>query len=166
MAGHERSATDGGDPVRVRPGDISAVDAVAELWVRLATDQRAYGSHLLAEPNRQLARDAAAQHAVTGGLLVARDDDEVVGFVTFSKEQGDYDVDSRRGLVHDLFVDEQYRGRGVGGRLLAAAEDRLAADDVTHVSLEAMAGNTDARRFYERNGYEVFRVEMEKEIRD
>ena len=140
-------------------------DAVADLWVKLAADQRAYGSHLLAEPNRQLARDAAAQHAVTGGLLVARaGDDEVVGFVTFSKEQGDYEVDSQRGLVHDLFVDEQYRSRGVGGRLLAAAEDRLAADGVTHVSLEAMAENTAARRFYERHGYEVFRVEMEKNI--
>lgn len=166
MARRERPATDGGDPVSVKPGDISVADAVADLWVRLAADQRAYDSHLLAAPNRRLARDAAAQHAVTGGLVVARAGDNVVGFVTFSKEQGDYEVDSRRGLVHDLFVAERHRGRGVGGRLLAAAEERLAADGVAYVSLEAMAANTDARRFYERHGYEVFRVEMEKRLEE
>lgn len=172
--GEERRdrATDGGEEhrttdsnsVRVEPGDISVADEVAELWVRLADDQRAYGSHLLPESNRQLARDSAAQHAVTGGLLVAHDRGDLVGFITFSKEQGDYDVDSRRGLVHDLFVRPDYRNAGIGTRLLVGAEKRLAADGVDRVSLEAMASNTDARRFYERHGYELFRVELEKRL--
>ena len=150
--------------VTVEPGDISVADRVAELWVALAADQRAHGSHLRAASNRELARDAVAQHAVTGGLLVARDDDEIVGFVTFSKEQGDYDVDSRRGLIHDIFVTEPYRGRGVGGRLLDAAEERLASDGIEYVCLEVLANNAAARRFYERQGYEQFRVEMEKSL--
>lgn len=150
--------------VTVEPGDVSVADRVAELWVALAADQRAHGSHLRAASNRELARDAVAQHAVTGGLLVARDDDEIVGFVTFSKEQGDYDVDSRRGLIHDIFVAESYRDRGVGDRLLSAAEKRLASDGIDHVSLEVLAGNDAARRFYERAGYEPFRIEMEKQL--
>ncbi|MFB6244517.1 MAG: GNAT family N-acetyltransferase, partial [Halobaculum sp.] len=151
--GRDSSRSEG--PVRVEPGDISVADEVADLWVRLASDQRRYGSHLLPESNRQLARDSVAQHAVTGGLFVARCGDELVGFVTFSKEQGDYDVDASRGLVHDLFVCRSHRDEGVGGRLLDAAEERLAADGVDRVSLEAMASNTDARRFYERRGYET-----------
>lgn len=158
------SGGSGAPSVSVEVGDISVADAVADLWVRLAADQRSYGSHLLAEANRQLARDSAAQHAVTGGLLVARVDDELVGFVTFSTEQGDYDVDTDRGLIHDLFVATRYRSRGIGARLLEAAEERLAADGVDRVSLEAMAANTDARRFYERHGYEPFRVELEKTL--
>ena len=151
-------------PVTVEPGDVSVADRVAELWVALAADQRAHGSHLQAATNRDLARDAVAQHAVTGGLVVARADDEIVGFVTFSKEQGDYDVDSRRGLIHDIFVRESYRGRGVGGRLLDAAEERLASDGIEYVSLEVLADNAAARRFYERAGYDEFRVEMEKQL--
>lgn len=150
--------------VTVEPGDVSVADRVAELWVALAADQRAHGSHLQAATNRDLARDAVAQHAVTGGLVVARADDEIVGFVTFSKEQGDYDVDSRRGLIHDIFVRESYRGRGVGGRLLDAAEERLASDGIEYVSLEVLADNAAARRFYERAGYDEFRVEMEKQL--
>ncbi|MEZ3114903.1 GNAT family N-acetyltransferase [Halobaculum sp. MBLA0147] len=166
LDGGDEPVPDGdGEPgVSVEVGDISVADAVADLWVRLAADQRSYGSHLLAETNRQLARDSAAQHAVTGGLLVARVDDELVGFMTFSTEQGDYDVDTDRGLIHDLFVATRYRSRGIGARLLEAAEERLAADGVDRVSLEAMAANTDARRFYERHGYEPFRVELEKTL--
>lgn len=152
------------ETVSVEPGDISVADDVAALWVRLADDQQSYGSHLLAEPNRDLARDSAAQHAVTGGLLVARDGSELVGFITFSKEHGDYDVGVERGLVHDLFVRPSHRDGGIGSRLLNAAERRLANDGIDRVSLEAMASNTDARRFYERHGYEQFRVELEKTL--
>lgn len=152
------------ETVSVEPGDISVADDVAALWVRLADDQQAHGSHLLAESNRDLARDSAAQHAVTGGLLVARDGSELVGFITFSKERGDYDVGVERGLVHDLFVRSSHRDSGIGSRLLNAAERRLANDGIDRVSLEAMASNTDARRFYERHGYEQFRVELEKTL--
>lgn len=158
------SDTPDGEAVSIEPGDISVADDVADMWVRLAEDQQAYGSHLLAKPNRELARDSAAQHAVTGGLLVARDDSELVGFVTFSKERGDYDVGVNRGLVHDLFVAPSHRDSGVGSRLLRGAERQLANDGIDRVSLEAMASNTDARRFYERHGYEQFRVELEKTL--
>ncbi|QZY01103.1 GNAT family N-acetyltransferase [Halobaculum rubrum] len=89
----------------------------------------------------------------------------IVGFVTFGVESGRYDLDVTRGVVYNLFVRERHRGAGVGSRLLAAAESALADAGVDVIALEAMAGNEDARRFYERHGYRPHRVELEKPAR-
>ncbi|QZY04041.1 GNAT family N-acetyltransferase [Halobaculum roseum] len=167
------------------------VDAVADLWVALADGQRSYGTHLAGAENRPDAADAAARAVVTDGLVVARgpdsgeadlDDTEtdgadsdgtgsprsepgaIVGFVTFGVESGRYDLDVTRGVVYNLFVRERHRGAGVGSRLLATAESSLADAGADVISLEVMADNADAKRFYDRHGYEPHRVELEKSI--
>lgn len=105
--------------------------------------------------------DAADAAADTSGT----DDGGIVGFVTFGVESGRYDLDVTRGVVYNLFVRERHRDAGVGSRLLSAAESSLTDAGVDVVSLEAMAANEDARRFYERHGYRPHRVELEKPIR-
>ena len=167
------------DPGVVERGTVEDIDAVADLWVDLARGQQAHGTHLRAEPNRTAAVDAVAHAVVSGGLLVARarspdeppgrggrpsDDRGVVGFVTFGREDGRYEQDVERGTVYNLYVRPQYRGRGLGSRLLADAESVLADQGAGVVALEAMATNVDARRFYERHGYEPHRIELEKSL--
>ncbi|WP_435065986.1 GNAT family N-acetyltransferase [Halobaculum sp. EA56] len=172
-------AGDRGDDagVVVDRANTDDVDAVADLWVELARGQRAYGSHLRSEGNRNAAGDAVARAVVTGGVLVARAADPVadggpdsaaargvVGFVTFGRESGGYRTDVDRGTVYNLYVRPPYRDGGVGALLLSRAEAALADDGADVVGLEAMAGNVDAIRFYERNGYERHRVELEKSV--
>ncbi|MFC7096041.1 GNAT family N-acetyltransferase [Halobaculum marinum] len=158
---------DGGESVVVDRGTVDDVDATADLWVELARGQRAHGTHLLAAPNRDSAADAVAHAVVSGGLLVARDevaDGQVIGFVTFGRESGRYRQDVERGTIYNLYVRDPYRDAGVGARLLTAAEAALANEGADIVSLEAMAANDDARRFYERHGYTEHRVELEKPL--
>ena len=150
--------------VRIEPATLGDVDALVDCWVELARGQRAYDSHLAAEGNRTPVREALAQHVVTDGVRVARDDG-VVGFVMFSIESGTYEQTVTRGVVHNLFVVPEARRQGVGSALLAAAEEALAASGADVVSLEAMAANDAARRFYERHGYRTHRVELEKPTR-
>ncbi|WP_380677635.1 GNAT family N-acetyltransferase [Salinigranum sp. GCM10025319] len=150
--------------VRIEPATLSDVDALVDCWVELARGQRAYDSHLAAEENRTPVREALAQHVVTDGVRVARDDG-VVGFVMFSIESGDYEQTLTRGVVHNLFVAPEARRQGIGSALLAAAEEALTAAGADVVSLEAMATNDGARRFYERHGYHTHRVELEKPTR-
>lgn len=153
------------DDIVVEAAGAGDAERVADLWVDLAAGQREYGSHLRADTNRAVARDAATRHAVTGGLRVARaPDGDLVGFVTFAPETGSYEQDVERGTVHNLYVRPAFRDRGVGGRLLAAAEAALAAAGADVVSLEVMADNAGARRFYARAGYEPHRVEVEKPL--
>jgi len=143
--------------------DTEAASRLVELWLGLAESQRAYGSHLLVEPNREVIRETVLQHIVTGSVLVARDD-EIVGFVTFSKQTDRYAKAMSRGLIENLYVQPGRRGEGIGSALLEAAQERLAEKGVAVVSLEVMATNEEARRFYRRHGYGEHRLELEKRI--
>jgi ribosomal protein S18 acetylase RimI-like enzyme len=150
--------------VRLEPAVMGDIDRLVELWVALARDQRAYDSHLDPDTNRAAVRESLARHVVVDGVTVARHADDIVGFVMFGLEQGEYEQSVTRGVVHNLFVRHAWRDDGVGSRLLDRAESELVAAGADVVSLEAMAANRRARRFYERHGYRVHRVELEKPI--
>jgi len=149
--------------MEVEPGTVDDADTVADLWVDLATEQVRFGSHVRSGSNRTLIRDELARYAATDRLLVARAND-IVGFATYTIEDGTYSLDVVRGLVENIFVSPEYRGQGTGGELLAAAERRLADRGADVVALEALADNADARRFYRRHGYDPHRVELEKPL--
>lgn len=150
--------------VTIEPATMADADRLADLWVALAAGQRAHGSSLRTDANRTVAREAVAGHIVTGDVLVARRDGDIRGFVMVALETGSYEQDVERGIVRNLYVQPTDRGRGIGGRLLAAAEEALASVGADAVSLEAMADNEDARRFYERAGYGEHRVVFEKRL--
>ncbi len=158
---------DGSTPaVTVERPPTEAAEAIADMWVDLAADQRRHGSHLLAEPNRERAREAVLRRIVTDSLLVATDDEDLVGFVTFEVESGVYEQDATRGLVENVYAVPERRGEGVGTALLEAAEDRLRERGCDALFLEVLAANEDARRFYREAGYEPHRVQFERSADD
>jgi ribosomal protein S18 acetylase RimI-like enzyme len=66
--------------------------------------------------------------------------------------------------VQNIYVTPNHRGEGIGSELLAEAETRLAEAGADAVSLEVMADNEGARRFYRRHSYGPHRVELEKSV--
>ncbi|MDQ2049044.1 GNAT family N-acetyltransferase [Natronolimnohabitans sp. A-GB9] len=144
-----------------RPSDL---EAVTELWVRLARDQRSHDSVIRADANRETMRETLAAHQVNDGLLVARDAGRIVGFASFSLERGSLELDTTRGLLSNIYVEAAYRDQGLGAALLEAAEAELADQGADAVVLEVMAENEAARRFYEHRGYETYRVAMTRDI--
>lgn len=143
---------------------LEDASTIADLWVDLATDQRAHGSHLAAAANRERILDSISHHIADDTLLVARAEEGIVGFVMFSIERRLYVVSATRGTVHNLYVVPERRGEGIGSALLEAAETELAADGADRICLEALVGNEEARRFYENNGYGPHRIEFEKRV--
>ena len=153
--------------VRIAPATTDDADAVADLWVALAADQRRHGSTLLAAANRTAVREWAASRAVTGELFVARDSGAtaaLLGFVGFTLEHGGYDRDCTRGVVSNLYVVPNRRSEGVGSALLNAAEQALSSAGADAVVLEALATNDRARAFYAEHGYDLHRVELRKSV--
>lgn len=152
--------------LRVELADRDALDALVDHWVTLASGQRAHGSHLRAEENRQTIRESLARSIVREEILLARleSSGDIAGFASFHVESGTFEQDTERGIIQNLHVDTDYRDEGVGARLLAEAEARLALRGCTVVALETLAENEDARRFYRRQGYEPFRIEFEKSL--
>jgi ribosomal protein S18 acetylase RimI-like enzyme len=141
--------------------DTGSVDELVELWLELADDQRQYGSHVRADQNRSKIRESLLRYAAGDRVLVARRA-SICGFVMFSMEHGEFEQDVSRGIVENLYVRAGSRNEGVGSELLSAAETELSERGADVISLGVMAANEAARRFYERHGYDVYRVEMEK----
>lgn len=79
-------------------------------------------------------------------ILVAVLGQEIVGWG--AREDGDQ-------RISDLWVAPGHQGQGVGGRLLAALVAEVAAKGHAEATLETLAGNLAAIRFYERHGFVV-----------
>ncbi|EMA53334.1 MULTISPECIES: GNAT family N-acetyltransferase [Halococcus] len=176
--------------MRIESPDTDDAEAIADQWVALAREQRAFGSHLLAEANRATIRDAIVRHIVAGELLVARvdgdetnadaantavantddsnaettDTNEIVGFVMFGPEGDRYRQDVSRGIVRNVVVTPDRRNEGIGAALLAAAESALHESGFEAVGLSVLADNDAARRFYRRAGYTPHRIDLEKRL--
>ncbi|WP_435078605.1 GNAT family N-acetyltransferase [Halococcus sp. AFM35] len=144
--------------------DTEAAGAVADLWVKLAREQHAFGSHLRAEANRATIREAVVRDIIADGLLVAREEGEIVGFVMFGPDAERFEQDVSRGVVRNIVVRPDYRNAGIGAELLATAEAKLAESGFDVVSLSALYENRAARRFYARAGYEPHRIDLEKRL--
>ncbi|MEY9878225.1 GNAT superfamily N-acetyltransferase [Streptacidiphilus sp. MAP12-33] len=90
--------------------------------------------------------------------LVAERDDRVVGFVVAGSERPS--VESARGEragigeVHALYVHPDAWFTGTGAALLDAATRRLAEDRFHTLTLWVLERNEQARRFYERHGWQ------------
>lgn len=151
-------------PPIVEPSALADLEAVTDLWVDLAAEQRTVGSELAAEENSDAIAEAIAAQHHEGGVLVARDGEELVGFATVSPERGALVVDIDRALLSNLYVVPDRRGEGIGTALLEAVEERCLDWGVEAVVLEVLAANEDARRFYRERGYEVERLRLGRRL--
>ncbi len=95
------------------------------------------------DPHCDIARKLATQPEL---FLVAESGGELVGTVMAG-------YDGHRGWVNYLAVAAPAQGRGLGRRLMAAAEQALARLDCAKVNLQVRAGNAAAMAFYEALGY-------------
>ena len=102
-----------------------------------------------ADPARLAAR------ADAGELFVVRDRGEVVAAVVIvpSDPQVWGSRPGAAGYVHTLVIDRRRSGQGLGRRVLALAEARIAAGGATCARLDALAGNDGLTAYYRAAGY-------------
>jgi ribosomal protein S18 acetylase RimI-like enzyme len=100
-------------------------------------------------------------------VLVAESADGVIGYAYAAIEGYDYmSLRGPAGVLHDLVVDPQHRGHGVGRLLLRAALSHLASRGVPRVVLSTAERNEAAQRLFQRSGFRRTMVEMTCELDD
>lgn len=136
-----------------RPEDLAAVaDVFLACWRESYADfLPAHVIGLYDEVGaRAIWRPSLVGPAADISVLVAEGaDGSVVGVVRIGRDPGEPGA----GHVYSLYVDPEAQGRGVGARLLAAADDRFGFDGLREVTLWVFAANVAARRFYAREGW-------------
>ncbi len=88
------------------------------------------------------------EHTPTGGMV-----GQV--FIQWSSSDPRFADGARRGYLYALRVKPAFRSRGLGTRILAAAEEELRRRGMDTASIGVEKGNPRARALYERLGYRV-----------
>lgn len=90
-----------------------------------------------------------------GVVLLAEKDGAVMGFVSvFMEDTGEkaHRVAQRYGTLENIYVQEEYRRKGVGTALFQSAWDWAKAGGAASMHLMTLAENTRAKTFYESMG--------------
>lgn len=74
-------------------------------------------------------------------------------------------LDEKRLFVQLLQVHPEYRGRGIGKTLLSRLEKYAVENGYDAIDMITSASNDGAIRFYEREGYEIERLQLYKILR-
>ena len=110
-------------------------------------------------------REAMWRESISRGspqLLVARDDDGIVGFVAFGTCR-DENAAADRAEVWAIYVVPSHWSQGVGTQLCRQARERLVEQGYCSVSLWVLTDNTRAIQFYAGVGF-VADAESTKEV--
>ena len=133
--------TDSG--LQIREAEEADFDAVVDLCK--SSLQATYGSFISAERMKPWSEGDEIEKYVRstlGNLLVAVDQDGISGVVSVEDD-----------LIGLLWVAIDKRGKGVGQVLIVEAEAVIRKNGHTKLRVEVFEPNTDAIRFYERNGW-------------
>ncbi len=96
-------------------------------------------------------------------LMAETPDGDAVGFLWLALER--QPGAGGGAWIYDIEILPEYRGRGFGRALLAAAEAEAAAHGVNSVGLNVFGSNLIARNLYESAGYSVSAMQLKKELR-
>ena len=102
-----------------------------------------------------------------GRVLVAQIGAEVAGYVTvLARVRSDdlEDGDAEYGLVSDLVVAQEFRRRGIGRKLLEAAESFARNRGARSLRIGVLAGNQIAEDLYSSMGFTPLYAELEKDL--
>jgi 2-amino-4-hydroxy-6-hydroxymethyldihydropteridine diphosphokinase len=146
-----------GRPIRIERAARDDADEIAR--VHTASADAAYRGQGPNDPNglerrRSMWTEVLADPA--NRSFVARDSSRIVGVLNL----GPYRDDEAAGAVRVLYVLPEWWGSGAGQRLLERAHRELAAD-FDEAMLTVLTTNARARRFYERNGWQLVEVLVE-----
>jgi ribosomal protein S18 acetylase RimI-like enzyme len=100
-------------------------------------------------------------------VLVADRDGDVIGYAYAAVEGYDYmALRGPAGVLHDVIVDPEHRGRGVGRLLLDATLAYLKSRGAPRVILWTAEQNEGAQRLFARMGFRRTMIEMTRELDD
>ena len=140
----------------VREFRPSERETVLELWLDLVEHHRKLDPSfpesrgLLPALRREVDR---ALEEPRCRLFVAEVEDQVRGFA-LAQIESDGSLGSERGCwIHELYVEPEWRRRGLGSLLVAQVEAFFAERGGTRVSIRVEASNPGGLRFWERRGF-------------
>jgi GNAT superfamily N-acetyltransferase len=132
--------------VQIRPSQLQDFDGVIALLRQLWPDK-----HLDLDLLRTVFQRAL--DCETQAYLCAVDGERVIGFGSLTLKNSLWQ-EGYLGHVDELVVDRDYRGHGIGVRLLTELTDLARRQGCRRVELDSALHRHEAHQFYGQNGFE------------
>lgn len=146
----ERQATQ----ATVREANVGDVEGVATAVEGLLAE---LGGRMPSRAEMELEVQALLDDPQGGSALIAEVDGKIVGVLTASWQRAIH-VPGVFATVQDLWVDEDWRSRGVGAELVEAIASQARTRGVSRLEVglprETFAAIASTESFYKRNGFE------------
>lgn len=72
------------------------------------------------------------------------------------------DTEKSRCFIYDIYLQPEHRGQGRGKQTLQLLEEKMQAQGIGRIGLHVFGHNTTARALYEKMGYEITGINMQK----
>ncbi len=152
--------------INIRCATKNDIKQLASLWRKLVSDPEASDQNIIpCDENverwssfvEKIIREDPCQ------ILVAEDQGNIVGYILYVKK-------TRTNLllrmycasIYDLYVLPQYRGRGIGKKLLEEAINKIGESGIECIELSVWIKNTRAINLYRRHGFKNYVIKMRK----
>jgi len=138
----------------VREAGAEDVEGVATAVASLLTE---LGGRMPSRAEMEAEVQALLDDPQSGSVLIAEADGKIVGVLTASWQRAIH-VPGVYATVQDLWVDEDWRSRGVGAELVEAIASQARTRGVSRLEVglprETFAAIASTESFYKRNGFE------------
>jgi ribosomal protein S18 acetylase RimI-like enzyme len=114
---------------------------------------------------RRVALDMAKARVAGGDLiLVASYEGKLVGYVYGSVMENPLLARRKIGVLKELYVTPEERGRGIATALIESAMNELSKMEIRYVAVEFPSRNVVAQKFYEKLGFRPYMSVYLKEV--
>ncbi|MEF8873425.1 MAG: GNAT family N-acetyltransferase [Candidatus Thermoplasmatota archaeon] len=153
--------------VKLRKAQRDDLDQITEMWYKLA---KMHEDIVQGYDLSQDARDAWREF-VENGLkrknmcTFVAEDEELVGFlnVVIRERLGIFE-DTEIGMILDVFIKKERRGKGIGSDLLNKAENWIKSKGIDAAVITVSPVNEKAVDFWEDKGYETYLLKKRAEL--
>ena len=158
------------DAAVIRPATSADLPRLGRLGALLVEEHHAFDTRRFLPTRDRTPADYAAflvrQLADPSVIvLVADDHGDVIGYAYATIEGYDYmSLRGPAGVIQDVIVDPEFRGRGVGAMLLEATLTELDMRGARQVVLTTAERNEGAQRLFAKAGFRRTMIEMTREL--
>ena len=146
----------------IRPGRKEDAAEAARLWMRSAEEHTSHDRVYETSPGAEKTMRRFLAEVANSGysfLFVAVAGDQTVGFISGELRQGSPTfLPKTWASVDDVFVEPEYRNRGMGRALLQSVQAWAQERGADGISLQVAAANSRGRKFYEKLGFREISV--------
>ncbi|MEM2897613.1 MAG: GNAT family N-acetyltransferase [Candidatus Bathyarchaeia archaeon] len=137
--------------------DLPAIEKLLMKLIESMDSKKGIDTNAVIENCRNLLSDLNTH------ILVAEADGTIIGFINFTIRKTLLHS-APSGLIDELVVATDYRGKGVGKKLIHAAIEQCKQLGCCEVEVSTELANANAREFYRSCGFDERGVILEKDL--